>query len=398
MAKLSLGISTITKTILLIMLLSSIQSKLRITSPDSLITEFPEGEVDMNIATFGDIPYGIFLYGSVYYDIDNQDSEMACNPIKTIQIEASNSFEENSSFVLLDRGNCSFVTKARNAQKIGAKVVIIINNTDENIHDIYMIDDGTGKDINISAVLISKTDGEKFKKYYKNNRAVRPHIILDFDFAKSEKVSFEIIMSSTNKEMYSLLKSLKPIIESLGNEKFHFYPIYYIQSHPSYVPSWRRDSSISYKEINSSDCYDGGAYCYFTDSEAINLGIYDGQTVLKEDLRQICIYKERNDYNTSEFIDYTTAFYESCMKSKDPSFNDSCSREAMKSIGYNNSKIEEIENCIKTSFTETNEADWYKSDNTILKREKQFLRRMNVIINPSMIVNKKLIYVSSFKY
>jgi pimeloyl-ACP methyl ester carboxylesterase len=42
---------------------------------------------------------------------------------------------EIHSFVMLDRGSCSFVTKARNAQKIGAKAVIIINSNDDDIND-----------------------------------------------------------------------------------------------------------------------------------------------------------------------------------------------------------------------------------------------------------------------
>jgi len=62
--------------------------------------------------------------------------------------------------VVVKRGNCSFTTKAKNAQFIGAKLVMIIDdNMMEDVTSIIMADDGKGESINVPVVLISEIDG-----------------------------------------------------------------------------------------------------------------------------------------------------------------------------------------------------------------------------------------------
>lgn len=64
-------------------------------------------------------------------------------------------------FMLADRGECSFVQKVRNMEDAGAAVGIVVDNSDENIENIVMSDDGTGAGIRIPSMLISKRDGMK---------------------------------------------------------------------------------------------------------------------------------------------------------------------------------------------------------------------------------------------
>lgn len=53
------------------------------------------------------------------------------------------------------RGDCSFVKKVRNMENIGVAVAIIIDDTDENIKNVLMSDDGTGGGIHIPSMIIS---------------------------------------------------------------------------------------------------------------------------------------------------------------------------------------------------------------------------------------------------
>lgn len=46
-------------------------------------------------------------------------------------------------------------------ENIGIKVAIIIDDSDEDIEDIVMSDDGTGGGIRIPAMLIGKAEGKK---------------------------------------------------------------------------------------------------------------------------------------------------------------------------------------------------------------------------------------------
>ena len=64
-----------------------------------------------------------------------------------------------TKILLLDRGDCSFVAKVRNAERAGASLVVVIDNKVENVTNVIMGDDGTGVGIRIPSMLIGKTDG-----------------------------------------------------------------------------------------------------------------------------------------------------------------------------------------------------------------------------------------------
>jgi hypothetical protein len=63
-------------------------------------------------------------------------------------------------FMLADRGGCSFVNKVRNMEDAGAAVGIVIDDSNENILDVVMTDDGTGAGIRMPSMLISEKDGK----------------------------------------------------------------------------------------------------------------------------------------------------------------------------------------------------------------------------------------------
>lgn len=373
-------------------------SAIVIEYPYSLLQIFPQG-INSNVATFGDIPYGLQTLGHFYYDFENKDAEMACNGVKGLNLEKNDFLNDYNPFLLVDRGTCSFVTKARNAQKIGAKALIIINNKEEDINDVYMMDDGTGKDINIPTLLISKEDGDKLKKFFKeNNFEEKTKISLTFEISRSDDVNFEIIFSSTNLEIYELLFNLKPYLNEFNKDKFHFYPVYYTQADPNWKPHFLLKPGEEQKKIDNPDCFGNGHFCYFFDFEAAALGVINGRQVILEDLRQICIFKERNDITISEYIDYMKSFYDTCLNVNEPDFSEKCSISAMKKIGYSSEKINSIENCINNSFEDSTPSQRPFSKNTILHKEKAFMRKTNVVINPSVIVDRKLIYVSFYYF
>ena len=58
-------------------------------------------------------------------------------------------------FFLVKRGGCSFVKKVRNLENIGVAVVIVIDDSEEDIHKVVMSDDGTGGGIRIPSMIIS---------------------------------------------------------------------------------------------------------------------------------------------------------------------------------------------------------------------------------------------------
>lgn len=56
--------------------------------------------------------------------------------------------------------------KSRNAEHAGAVLFILIDNSQEDPeNELILNDDGTGGDINIPTVMISKKDGEQILSY-----------------------------------------------------------------------------------------------------------------------------------------------------------------------------------------------------------------------------------------
>lgn len=115
-------------------------------------------------ANFGYIPYGHSIIGRLYYFEDNPT---ACNelPEQTYKVDADGDI---TPFIIAERGGgCSFVRKVRNMENVGAAVAIIYDNSDEEVENIVMSDDGTGGGIRIPSMLISKADGKKLIDFVK---------------------------------------------------------------------------------------------------------------------------------------------------------------------------------------------------------------------------------------
>jgi hypothetical protein len=61
-----------------------------------------------------------------------------------------------TKIVITKRGNCSFVTKVRNAERAGASLLVVVDNNLEDVKNVIMGDDGTGTGIRIPSMLIGK--------------------------------------------------------------------------------------------------------------------------------------------------------------------------------------------------------------------------------------------------
>lgn len=59
---------------------------------------------------------------------------------------------------MVDRGNCSFVTKVRNIEALGVKLAIIADDRNEYAENLIMADDGSGHSISIPSFIINKAD------------------------------------------------------------------------------------------------------------------------------------------------------------------------------------------------------------------------------------------------
>lgn len=136
--------------------------------------------------------------GRLYYPLSNQDG---CLPFN-IEADFPREFlaDEKSDLtpvILVDRGNCTFVTKARNIERAGVHLAIVGDNQRENSESIIMGDDGTGSSVNIPSFLIRKRDADKIKEQLASKNASSVYIKAQLDMAHPDnRVEYEFWYST----------------------------------------------------------------------------------------------------------------------------------------------------------------------------------------------------------
>ena len=110
---------------------------------------------------------------------------------------ADTSDVKKTKIILIDRGECSFVTKVRNAERAGASLVVLVDNRFENITNVVLGDDGTGTGIRIPSMLIGKEDGVTLKEFALSGASGT--LSAEFNMPDiEEKVHVELWFSSNN--------------------------------------------------------------------------------------------------------------------------------------------------------------------------------------------------------
>ena len=140
--------------------LSIVQASLYVHGPKQLAELFKDadgksnGAIQSKMANFGHIPYGQVLVGRLYY---NEKNPHGCEKGMPFTDDFTGDPDGDlSPIFLVERGNCSFVTMARNVEKAGGALAIIIDTKSENVTDVILSDDGTGAGIEIPSMLINR--------------------------------------------------------------------------------------------------------------------------------------------------------------------------------------------------------------------------------------------------
>ena len=268
----------IAKTFSLCLTLSIAFGKLVVYSPQDLVGKFEtsKGVIDANYANFGHIPYGQSLIGSIYYDPQNA---MGCQRMNLTDVSSGvdASDVKKTKIVLIDRGECSFVTKVRNAERAGASLVVLIDNRFENITNVVMGDDGTGTGIRIPSMLIGKEDGATLKEFALSGGSGT--LSAEFNMPDiEEKVHVELWFSSNNILALDFIKEFDKYMHQLEGR---------VDFEPRYVTWACPYCSDDYK---SEECFGNGQYCAPNHERSSYSNIF-GREIISEDLRQHCLHK-----------------------------------------------------------------------------------------------------------
>jgi len=372
-----------------------VTSYLQMRWPQSL---YKDGGYLHREALFGSPPYGGSIVQMLYYAeselcesvVDKRTGYPARETDETGQMEPW-----PSPFILMvDRGNCTFAQKIRNAQHAGAAAVIIADNvclcndivclnataaeTDEDYfrcetNEPIMSDDGSGGDITVPAFLMTKHDANDVKAQLYANQFVQiemgwtlPH--------PDDTVEYELWTVPSEHVSDEFQSDWKTISQKF-EKHIRFTPRQYIFDGESIGCSFSQNSI----DLCYNQCTNQGKYCSMDPDGDPNNGI-SGADVVVESLRRICIWSRygADDGIGTEYWDYIGFFMKTC-DTPDYFSNKKCIKDAMKSA-----KIvpDTVQRCMDDSGgTERVEG------NTQLEAELRAQEERGVIVLPTVFVN-----------
>ena len=132
-------------------------------------------------------------------------------------------------------------------------MAVVIDNTDENIRNVIMSDDGTGSGIRIPSMLISKKDGEILKAYLTSKSSDVDKAALTAEFVMenpSNTVNWQLFYSSQNDKSMDFLKNFEEYYEKFSKNDVDFTPR---------IVTWACPNCDS--DFKRKECVSDGKYC-----------------------------------------------------------------------------------------------------------------------------------------
>ena len=320
-----------------------------------------ENGYDHRDAWFGVPPYGSTIQQNVYYanstlcdDPSVEDYSRGGFPRRTRDSSHRMAPWKPPFILMIDRGECTFVMKVRNAQKVGATAVLVTDNTclcdsadacvsDDKEATCYvdepiMADDGTGADITIPSFLLFKQDGDPVKHLLMKDEEVRAEMSWMLP-SHNTRVEYELWTTPKDSMSASIKKSFREIAVALGN-------------HAQFTPHFLfNDGSLECFDQEGNNfcdthCTSDGRYCATYD-DYVDEGI-SGAMLVTETLRQICIWRLYGvDGVGLRWWQYIQEFESRCDKEVDGTLfgSERCVKDAMQRSGIDYNKVS---TCIKS--------------------------------------------------
>ncbi len=274
------------ETMLLFIIINQVLSKINIWEPKNLKNLYLDKDIDFNPMNFGHVPYGHSIYGTVF-KATPYDGCTELNPVN---------WNENyaSLIILVTRNNCHFSQKVLNAQKLGASFVLIADNKEENIQQIFPIERSKEilDQIKIPSVLIPLEDASNFLKVIDQNSKENIELAISFDLIQQRKQSeLKLILAVDDYRSYDFLTDFYTIYLKFQKSMIFSVHIKMVR---------KKDSS------DETDCLgDKGKFFCVTNLSKVN---NKNSNLSLESMRQICI----KDYSFPNYIDYLKEVRKSC--------------------------------------------------------------------------------------
>lgn len=284
--------------------------------------------------------------------------------------------------VLVDRGDCTFVTKVRAAQNAGAAAVIVADNHPEfRNHLPYMADDKTGGSINIQSILIDYADGLVLKSSLKeSNEGEHATILVKLSWNLPHpdgRVEYDLFTTS-EVGVDNFKFEFAPVAEVLGDAVL-FTPHYELMD-GDLLRCTEKNGRGRYKCGNQ--CTNQGRYCHYDPEQLLNEG-FTGAQIVRENIRQKCLANYVNETKQHQkWWEYATKFEKKCGVSN-ITFTEECSYGLMEEIIDGGSAP--VKACIKVNGGYGDE----DQINKLVEDELKLIVDISIFSWPTLLINKR---------
>jgi len=346
------------------------------------------------------LPVKMFSGNHSHTFCDNYDFDVVRRELK---IPADN----GAPFILLvERGDCTYVRKVRNAQQLGAAAVLIADtkhsllpvvdpdddadilfldhsNHTDHATAFRMGDDGSGKDISIPSMMIAKPEYEDIKSAIDSKPNSTGTVVAEMAWhvPKFEnKVVMDLWHSPIDTHSRQFLASnfsvLAKTFDLNGIDskhydtnknllEFHEYPVLLDGTALGCKGNSKAPDEPCYKL-----CTNGGRYCHVSHHHT------DGKDIVMESLRRLCISKHTSDPKI--YWDYIDFFSKNCFE-HDHFANEACIEDAYKHSSVN---TEDVKSCFSDSGDPEKDGE-----NSFLQHTLEIQHRWGIQKSPSVLIN-----------
>ena len=343
---------------------------IRVAQPDELSYIFLNQDIAAVYGDFGDIDLGFEALASVWImprDVNSKEelpSDYACKPLSNIKIFRDDYNYADYNIVLVDKGPCSFPQMAKEVEKIGGDMILIVNDQPGDISSFRVTnDDGRGDEVKIPVAMISYNDGKALINYIISHPKENVYLSVEVGLNRRDKVKIDLFTNILDTETFTFLGTFKSYFDLLNN---------YIDMNIYYLTP-KIDGLLQTQK--QQDCLKNGLYCMKANLNTKNKGKKQitGVDLIYESLFHQCIFQR----SKKTYFNFIEQYSDLCINTE--KFSDFCGLSL-----FNAGMREIIMDCVFNSF---GNADYTKKWEKI-EEIKSHLRSVSDNVNTILVDNR----------
>lgn len=276
-----------------IALVNTVCSSLKVTGNSALndaLKDFPNGAIPYALAHFGVVPYGVTILGLAHFDPENTHG---CKEGKLIPYNS----DDITPILVVRRSECDFIAKAKNAQAMGASLLLIVDDKGEDVTHLNAVAFRDGSKAKIASLIIDQKAGEAIiNALSSRDTTIAQSVIVQFamELNKANKVDLDIILGVVDKSAFQFLSAFKDMAQDLDAKHFNINYTFHMTS----CKGWEQ-TLISKNCLN-----DNPEFCVIAGG--------DGKPLIQTTLLMKCALEDEDFKNN--FMAFSERYMEDCLE------------------------------------------------------------------------------------